>query len=69
MVNSTFKGILSRYTASLVIYEDNKACLEYSKNSMSHQRTKHISVRYHFRRHDLSQARTIGFDPVYGQYS
>ena len=39
------------------IYEDNKACLDYSKNSTSHQRTKHISVRYHFIR-DLIQERT-----------
>ena len=32
----------------IVLFEDNKACIDYSKNSTNHQRTKHISVRYHF---------------------
>ena len=46
------------FTVPIPIYEDNKACLAYSKNSTSHQRTKHISVRYHFIR-DLIQEKTI----------
>ena len=36
------------FTVPIPIYEDNKACLDYLKNPTSHQRTKHISVRYHF---------------------
>ena len=46
------------FTVPITIYEDNKACLDYSKNPTSHQRTKHISVRYHFIR-DLITAKTI----------
>lgn len=28
-----------------VIYEDNKACISYSKNNTNHDRTKHIDNR------------------------
>ena len=46
------------FPVPIPIYEDNKACLDYSNNNTSHHRTKHISIRYHFIR-DLIQARTI----------
>ena len=33
-----------------IMYEDNKACIQYSKNNTSHDRTKHIDIRaYHLR--------------------
>ena len=46
------------FPVPIPLHEDNKACLDYSNNNTSHQRTKHISIRYHFIR-DLIQARTI----------
>ena len=52
-----------QFSVPVDIYEDNKACLDYSKNSTNHQRTKHISVRYHFIR-DLIQDRTIQLLPI-----
>jgi uncharacterized protein involved in tolerance to divalent cations len=33
---------------SIVLYEDNKACLAFSKNPGSFNRTKHIDYKYHF---------------------
>ena len=31
----------------LVIYEDNRACIAFSKNQGDHKRTKHIDYRHH----------------------
>ena len=52
------KELSCEFTEPVVLYEDNKACLDYSKNSTNHQRTKHISVRYHFIR-DLITERVL----------
>jgi len=52
------KEFTCKFNDPLIIYEDNKACQDYSKNSTNHQRTKHISVRYHFIR-DLIADRII----------
>lgn len=30
------------------IYEDNQGCIAMSENAISHRRTKHIAIRYHF---------------------
>ena len=32
------------------IYEDNQGCIALSENPVSHKRTKHIDIRYHFTR-------------------
>ena len=37
-------------TKPTIIYEDNSACIAYSKNPTSHDHTKHISTRYHWLR-------------------
>jgi len=47
----------------VIIFEDNKSCIDYTKNSTNHQRTKHISVRYHFIR-DLVQQRVLQLTPI-----
>ena len=46
-----------------VIFEDNKACIDYTKNSTNHPRTKHIDTKYHFIR-DLVQQDIIKLEPV-----
>jgi len=42
----------------VILFEDNKSCIDYTKNSTNHQRTKHISVRYHFIR-DLVEQKVL----------
>jgi hypothetical protein len=39
---------------TIPIYEDNHGCLALALNPVSHQRTKHIDVRYHFIRHHIT---------------
>lgn len=38
---------------TVVIMEDNQACIALSKNPQDHKRTKHIQVRYHFIREQI----------------
>jgi hypothetical protein len=47
----------------IIIFEDNKACIAFTKNPSNHQRTKHISVRYHFIR-DLVQRELLQLNPI-----
>ena len=51
------------FAVPLAIFEDNKACVDYTKNSTNHQRTKHISVRYHFIR-DLVTTGILQLVPI-----
>ena len=32
----------------IILNEDNKSCIEFSKNPGNHQRSKHIDTKYHF---------------------
>ena len=32
---------------TVILYEDNKACIALTKNPEQHKRTKHIQVKYH----------------------
>jgi len=57
------KEFTCKFQDPIIIFEDNKACLDYSKNSTNHQRTKHISVRYHFIR-DLIADRLISLTAI-----
>jgi hypothetical protein len=41
-----------------VIFEDNQGCIALAKNPVSHERTKHIDIRYHFIR-ELVEAKMI----------
>ena len=43
---------------STVIFEDNQGCIALAKNPVSHDRTKHIDIRYHFIREQI-EAKTI----------
>ena len=39
---------LQRAACRLSVYEDNSGCIEWSRNPVQHQRTKHIDLKYHF---------------------
>ena len=41
-----------------MIFEDNQGCIALAKNPVSHDRTKHIDIRYHFIREQI-EAKTI----------
>ena len=43
---------------TIIIHEDNEACINLSKNPQEYKRTRHIQVKYHFIR-SLVQARKI----------
>jgi len=47
----------------IIIFEDNQACIDYTKNSTNHPRTKHIDTKYHFIR-DLVEQEIITLVPV-----
>ena len=36
------------YNDSIIIYDDNQSCIDYTKNPTAYKRTKHIDQRYHF---------------------
>ena len=38
----------NNFNDSIVIYEDNQSCIDYSNNPVQFKRTKHIDQRYHF---------------------
>ena len=33
---------------STILYEDNKSCIQFTKNNSVHKRSKHIDQRYHY---------------------
>jgi len=36
------------FNESIIIYDDNQSCIDYTKNPTMYKRTKHIDQRYHF---------------------
>ena len=42
------KDFNTNINESILIYEDNQACIDYSNNPTSYKRTKHIDQKYHF---------------------
>lgn len=44
------RDITGKDIGCVTIYEDNTACISYSKNPIAHYRSKHIDIRYHFLR-------------------
>ena len=46
------------FNESLIIYEDNQSCIDYTNNPIQYKRTKHIDQRYHFIK-DQALLRTI----------
>jgi hypothetical protein len=46
-----FKSILEEigiYQETVIIHEDNEACINLSKNPQEFKRTRHIQIKYHF---------------------
>jgi hypothetical protein len=43
-----------RQDKATVIFEDNQGCIAMAKNPVSHERTKHIDIKYHFIRELVS---------------
>ncbi len=51
-----------------ILHEDNQACIILSKNPQSHNRTKHIQVRFHFIREKVaSQEIAMQYIPTKSQ--
>lgn len=49
-----FDGLKKKQEGSIVIYCDNTLSIALSKNSVFHQKRKHIDTRYHFIRELVS---------------
>ena len=49
-----FDGLKQKNQGSITIYYDNTSVIALSKNSVSHQKSKHIYSRYHFIRELVS---------------
>jgi hypothetical protein len=56
LLSDVDSGCQSRPT---VIFEDNQGTIALSKDPVNHQRSKHIDVRYHFIRTELSNGKVI----------
>ena len=41
-------GLFDRELRPAMIYCDNQSCIKLSENSVFHDRSKHIEIRYHF---------------------
>ena len=48
-----------RFSGPLTVFEDNMACIFYSRNPGDHQRTKHIDQKYHFVREQVAAGNII----------
>jgi transposase InsO family protein len=48
------KDVGYKSSGPTIIYEDNQAAIKMAKNSCYHGRTKHISIRYHYIREQVS---------------
>lgn len=55
---------LYRYQKTIVLYEDNQACIALSKNP---KRTKHIQVKYHVLRDYVQRGLTLEYVPIIDQ--
>jgi hypothetical protein len=42
---------------TIILYEDNKSCIQFSKNNSIHKRSKHIDQRYHYIRELVAENR------------
>jgi len=47
------------FSGPVTIFEDNQACIYYSRNPGDHQRTKHIDTKYHFVREQVKAGNII----------
>ena len=49
------EGLLMKYENPIIINFDNTSAINMSKNLSTHSKTKHIPIKYHFLREQVSQ--------------
>ena len=47
-IDRVLKGLGNTNTDIIILYEDNKSCIQFTKNNSVHKRSKHIDQRHHF---------------------
>ena len=58
-----FSEVGMKVQSPLIIREDNRACIAFSKDPGEHKRTKHIDYRHHFIREQVTQGEVV-LEPV-----
>ena len=53
-IKSLMQGIKFNVNKAIKIYEDNQGCISIANNPTCHKRTKHIDIKYHFSREQIS---------------
>ena len=54
-MKKTLEDLLVKYEHPLIINCDNTSAISMSKNPVMHSRTKHIPIKYHFLREQVSE--------------
>ena len=54
-IKQTLEDLLVKYEDPIVIHYDNTSAINISKNHVIHSKTKHIPIKYHFLREQVSQ--------------
>ena len=54
-MKQTLEDLLVKYEDPVVIHCDNTSAINISKNPVMHSKTKHIPIKYHFLREQVSQ--------------
>ena len=54
-MKQTLEDILVKYEDPIVIHCANTSAINISKNPVMHSKTKHIPIKYHFLREQVSQ--------------
>ena len=50
-----FKELEIPVTLPIIVHEDNTSCINLTNHPTTHQRTKHIDIRYHFIREQVQK--------------
>ena len=59
-IKQTLEDLLLNYEDPIVIHCDNMSAINISKNLVMHSKTKHISIKYHFKRTNVTKGCQIG---------
>ena len=54
-MKQTLEDLLVKYEHKIIINYDNTSAINMSKNNVMHSKTKHIPIKYHFLREQVSQ--------------
>ena len=54
-MRQTLEYVFVKYEHQIVIKCDNTSAINMSKNPMMHYKTKHITIKYHYLREQVSQ--------------